>query len=94
MCFPDLRRKPGSDRTSPAPDDLALPADDGFRHNRQPELASDRGFDVRDEFGPICGHVQDLAFVTSNVALYRDPRRMLPRSAHQPATLLLDLWHA
>ncbi len=44
-----------------------LSAHDGFWHDREPERASGRCFDVRDELRPICGHVQDLAFVTSNV---------------------------
>jgi hypothetical protein len=80
--FSGLSRKSDTDCTSSAPGDLALPVDDHFRHNRQPELASDRGFGVGNEFGPICGYVQDLASVTSNVARSRDPRGMLPRSAH------------
>ena len=70
-----------ADRTSLAPDDFALSAHDGFWHDREPETASDRSFDVRDELRPICGHVQDLAFVTLNVVLYRDPRQMVPGSA-------------
>jgi hypothetical protein len=77
----DPARKLDADHASLAPHDFALFADDGLGHNREPERASNRSLDVRDELRPICGHVQDLAFVTLNVVLYRDPRQMVPGSA-------------
>jgi hypothetical protein len=74
-------RKLDADHAPLAPRDRAFLADDGLRHDREPERASNRGFDVGDELRPICGQVQDLAFVTSSVVRYRDPRQMVPGSA-------------
>jgi hypothetical protein len=71
-----------ANHASLAPHDIALPADDGVRHNREAELASDRGVDVSEKLRPICGYIQNPAFVALNVVLYRDPRRMLPGPAH------------
>jgi hypothetical protein len=38
-----------------------------LRHNRELERASNRSLDVGDELRPICGHIEDLTFVTSDV---------------------------
>jgi hypothetical protein len=60
-------RKLDADHPTLVPYDLTFLADDGLRHDREPERASDRSLDVGDELRPICGHIQDLALVTSNV---------------------------
>ena len=66
-------RKLDADHASFAPHDFALPPDDGMRHNREAQLAPDRGVDISEKLRPIGSHVQDPALVASIVVLYRDP---------------------